>query len=125
LLEVLFEKLLGYKADFDTLAPARALDVAVALPSPEQRHGLVELMVLMELVCRPIPAPLRESVERWAAELGVDDNGLLLVIGRPWLTVPQAAWARRCMASIKSEDSACPVWLALATRPWPSTIGSM
>jgi len=79
LLEVLFENLLGYKDDFDTLAPARALDVAGALPSPEQRHELVELMVLMELVCRPIPAPLRESVERWAAELGVDDNGLLLV----------------------------------------------
>jgi hypothetical protein len=79
LLEVLFENLLGYKADFHTLAPARADDVVAALPSPEQRHELVELMVLMELLCRPIPGPLRESVERWAADLGVDDNGLLLV----------------------------------------------
>jgi len=79
LLEVLFENLLGYKADFHTLAPARADAVAAALPSPEQRQELVELMVLMELVCRPIPAPLSESVERWATDLGVDDNGLLLV----------------------------------------------
>jgi hypothetical protein len=79
LLEVLFENLLGYKADFDTLAPARADAVVAALPSPEQRHELVELMVLMELLCRPIPATLRESVERWAADLGVDDNGLVLV----------------------------------------------
>jgi hypothetical protein len=79
LLEVLFEGLLGYKADFHTLAPAGAEAVVAALPSPQQRHELVELMVLMELLCRPIPAPLRESVERWAAVLGVDDNGLLLV----------------------------------------------
>jgi hypothetical protein len=79
LLQVLFENLLGYKADFHTLAPARSDDVAAAMPSPEQRHELVELMVLLELLCRPIPAPLRGSVERWAADLGVDDNGLLLV----------------------------------------------
>ena len=64
LLEVLFEGLLGYKADFHTLAPVSAEAVAAALTSPQQRHELVELMVLMELLCRPIPAPLRESVER-------------------------------------------------------------
>lgn len=79
LLQVLFETLLSYRTDFHTLAPARADDVAAAMPKPEQRHELVELMVLMELLCRPIPIALRESVERWAAELGVDDNGLLLV----------------------------------------------
>jgi hypothetical protein len=68
LLEVLFENLLGFKADFHTLAPARADEVAAAMPLPAQRHELVELMVLMELLCRPIPTPLRESVERWATE---------------------------------------------------------
>jgi hypothetical protein len=35
-------------------------------------------MVLLEMVCRPIPKRLQASVERWAMALGVDDRVLLL-----------------------------------------------
>jgi hypothetical protein len=52
--------------------------VCEALPDPEQRRELVELMVLLEMVCRPIPKRLQASVERWAMALGVDDRVLLL-----------------------------------------------
>jgi hypothetical protein len=52
--------------------------VCEALPDPEQRRELVELMVLLEMVCRPIPKRLQASVECWAMALGVDDRVLLL-----------------------------------------------
>jgi hypothetical protein len=52
--------------------------VCEALPDPEQRRELVELMVLLEMVSRPIPKRLQASVERWAMALGVDDRVLLL-----------------------------------------------
>jgi hypothetical protein len=78
-LRVLFGTLLNYEADFQSLDPTDIGAVLAALPRPEQRHELVELMVLMELLCRPIPIALRDSVQRWATALSVDDYGLLLV----------------------------------------------
>jgi hypothetical protein len=77
-LTVLFEKLLGFVADFKTLAPATPQAVRDALLSPEQRLELIELMVTVEVLSEPIPFWLSDSVERWAKELGVEDRCLVL-----------------------------------------------
>lgn len=77
-LHVLFEKLLGFHADFERLAPVEPHEVAAALPEPDQRRELIELMATMEMMCRPIPAALRLRVEEWAEALGVKDRVLTL-----------------------------------------------
>jgi len=77
-LQALFERLLGFHADFETLAPATPAEVAAALPQEAQRHELIELMVTMEMMCRPIPPALEESVEAWARALAVEDRVLTL-----------------------------------------------
>ncbi|MFM8936795.1 MAG: hypothetical protein ACKOE9_07495 [Vulcanococcus sp.] len=78
LLRVLFERLLGVPLDWQQLEPAEPEQVAAALPDPEQRHELIELLVMLELLCRPIPLPLQRSLERWAKALAVEDEVLLL-----------------------------------------------
>lgn len=75
-LQVLFEKLLEFRADFHALTPAQPAEVAAALTDPEQRRELIELMATMEMMCRPIPAALQESVDAWARALGVEDRVL-------------------------------------------------
>jgi hypothetical protein len=78
LLQLLVEQLLGVPVDLTQVPPMEPGPVCEALPDPEQRRELVELMVLLEMVCRPIPKRLQASVERWAMALGVDDRVLLL-----------------------------------------------
>ena len=58
--------------------PAQPELVAAALPDPEQRRELIELLVMLELLCRPIPLPLQRSLEHWAEALQVDDEVLVL-----------------------------------------------
>lgn len=78
ILTILFEKLLDFHADFDSLPAARPDEITAALTDHEQRRELVELMATMEMVCRPIPGALQKEVERWARALGVEDRVLLL-----------------------------------------------
>ena len=78
LLELLVQRLLGVQLDLEALAPATPEQLAVELPQPQQRRELIELLVLLEMVCRPIPAALQASVDRWAAALAVEDRTLLL-----------------------------------------------
>lgn len=77
-LGVLFDRLLGYEADFDRLAPRSPEEVLQALPTAEQRLELVELMVTLEMLCAAIPAELEASIEHWAELLGVEDRSLRL-----------------------------------------------
>lgn len=77
-LSVLFEKLLGFVADFNTLEPTTPQAIRDALPSLEQRRELIELMVTVELLSDPIPSWLSTSIEQWAKALEVEDNSLLL-----------------------------------------------
>lgn len=78
LLQLLVERLLGVAVDLEQLPAVDPAAVGQALPDPAQRRELVDLMVLLEMVCRPIPEPLQASVDRWASALGVDDRALLL-----------------------------------------------
>jgi hypothetical protein len=78
LLHLLFERLLGVDVDLEQLRPVEPAALRSALPEPAQRRELIELLVLLEMVCRPIPEALQASVERWAAALDVDDRSLVL-----------------------------------------------
>ncbi|MEY4430948.1 MAG: hypothetical protein RLZZ533_884, partial [Cyanobacteriota bacterium] len=77
LLQLLVERLLGVSVDLEQLPAVQPALVREALQDPAQRRELVDLMVLLEMVCRPIPEPLQASVDRWAAALEVDDRALL------------------------------------------------
>lgn len=77
-LAVLFEKLLGFSADFEKLSAAKPDEVAAALPDQDQRQEVIELMATMEMLCRPIPKTLQMEVENWARALGVEDRALTL-----------------------------------------------
>ncbi len=77
-LQVLFEKLIGFRGDFDQLPAAEPFEVAAVLREPGQRHELIELMATMEMMCRPIPPELQASIEKWAKELDVEDRVLTL-----------------------------------------------
>ena len=79
LLQLLVERLLEVPVDLQRVQPVTPEAVAAALPDPEQRRELIELMVLLEMVCRPIPELLQASVECWSVALGVDDRALHLV----------------------------------------------
>ncbi|MFZ0408646.1 MAG: hypothetical protein WAM11_11125 [Cyanobium sp.] len=79
LLRVLFTQLLGWSGDPEAQPPITAAVVAQALPQPSQRRELIELMVVLEMVCRPIPEALQASVQRWAEALRVDGPSLRLV----------------------------------------------
>ncbi len=77
-LAVLFEKLLGFQADFERIPPVEPEVVAATLTEPDQRRELIELIATMEMMCRPIPIALQNEVERWAGVLGVEDRVLTL-----------------------------------------------
>ncbi len=78
LLKVLFTQLLGWQGDPEAQPPLTPEAVALALPQPSQRRELIELMVALEMVCRPIPAALQASVQHWAEALQVDGRSLRL-----------------------------------------------
>ena len=71
ILGVLFDKLLGCKTDFNTLAPATPAEVGGIITDQQQRYELVELMATMEMMCRPIPAALQKS-PRLHRDFGAD-----------------------------------------------------
>jgi len=77
-LQVLFQQLLGYRADFETLPGLSIEVVAESLASPAQRLELVELMVTTEMLCEAIPASLEQAIEHWATQRGVEDHSLRL-----------------------------------------------
>ena len=78
MLKALFERLLGVEVDLEGLEPAKPERVAEALPDTEQRRELIELLVLLELLRRPIPLALQRSLDHWARALAVHDQVLVL-----------------------------------------------
>lgn len=79
LLHTLFNRLLGQDLDFETLDPLAPSDVASVLGAQEERNELIQLMVVMEVLCNPMPAQLERSVARWAAALSVHERSLTYV----------------------------------------------
>ncbi len=78
ILEALFDRLMGYPCDCTTLTPATIDDVLGASLSQAARAEIVDLMVMVELLCNPIPASMSASVDCWAAGLGVESDELVV-----------------------------------------------
>ncbi len=71
LLGAIFSALFDFKADFSSLPAATMDDVAAQLPNAEERRELVDLMLMSELCLHELPPELSDSIDRWAAHLGV------------------------------------------------------
>ena len=74
MLGALFHHVLQFELDPANTPPISMAEVRAALPSVEERAELVDLMVAMEILCNPIPTRLTDSVDAWAAGLGVADD---------------------------------------------------
>lgn len=68
--------LLGHAVDYGTVEPLSPGEMAslLASRSPMFRHRIVHLMVLGELILRPIPPEVARRVAQYADALGVDDK---------------------------------------------------
>jgi hypothetical protein len=82
LLDALFKAMTGYPVTLEApeLDPA-AFAAALALRTIEFRSRIVQIMVLLGLVLRPLPPQVAERIARYAAELSVDE-GMLEVAKR-------------------------------------------
>jgi hypothetical protein len=76
LLGAIFSALFDFDEDFRTLPAATIDDVAATFPNAEERREIVDLMLTCELCLHQIPAKLSDSINRWAAHLGVSDIDL-------------------------------------------------
>jgi len=74
MLAAIFDHVLGYTIDFAEVPVVSIDEVRAALPSAQERIELIDLMVAMEILCNPIPLHLSDSVDSWAAGLGVVDD---------------------------------------------------
>ncbi len=77
LLHTLFNRLLGYDLDFEKIAPLSPAEVATMVSTPLEREELIHLMVVVEILCNPIPARLERSVGQWATLLQVHERALV------------------------------------------------
>jgi hypothetical protein len=91
-LGVLFKELLNYDADFLTLPPATPEDAINGMPARSmlsypplcpvhhlyKREELIDLMVMTEMLCNPVPLELSQSIEHWADKLGIKNQRLVV-----------------------------------------------
>jgi len=76
LLHTLFNRLLGPDLDFETLPPIDPAGVMTALTAQSARDELIQLMVVVEILCNPLPERLERSVAGWASALHVHERSL-------------------------------------------------
>jgi hypothetical protein len=76
LLKAVFESMTGFSIDPDAIQPIEAKEFAAGLArrNLEFRTRIVQVMLLGELILMPLPDEVSERVERFAAELGVDEG---------------------------------------------------
>ena len=93
-LTVLFKELLNYECDFLTLPPATIREVLDRFPTGamlvfpptcpvhnfKKREELIDLLVMVEMLCNPVPMALSKSIDEWADRLGIHNQRL--VVGR-------------------------------------------
>lgn len=76
LLGAIFSALFNFDEDFRTLPAATMDEVVAALPNATERREVVDLMLICELCLHELPADLSDSIDRWAAYLGVNEADL-------------------------------------------------
>ncbi len=102
LLSAVLDALMGVSVDFDALEPLSPADTAAALAGhdPEFLQRIVHLMVLGELILRPLPADVARRVAVYADALGVDDQFVRVArryaqgaFGLAWLDLHRSGFA--------------------------------
>jgi len=102
LLGAVIEALLDVRVDLDSLDPLQAEELAQTLAgySDELRQRVVHLMVLGELVLRPIPPTVARRVAAYADELEINDQFVRIArryaqggFGLAWLDLHQSGFA--------------------------------
>ena len=108
LVRAFFESMTGHAVDPAVAAPISAGEFAAGLARRNLafRTRVVQLMLLAELILRPLPSDVAERVEQFASELGVDDD--MLRVARSYaagsLELAQADFARNgYLAAIGAE----------------------
>jgi hypothetical protein len=108
LLRAFFESMTGYAIDPQNAAPIDAGEFAAGMARRNLafRTRVVQVMLLAELILRPLPEEVSDRVARFAAELGVDDD--ILVVAHEYaagsLELASADFARNgYLASIGAE----------------------
>ncbi len=116
LLGAVHAALMGEAVDFSVLDPLGpdALAEALAARPTAFRHRVVHLMVLGELILRPIPPEVARRVEDYAKALGIDDRFVRIArryaqgaFGLAWLDLHRSGfaehWERARMDQLKTD----------------------
>lgn len=78
-LKTVFHDLLSYDCDLETLEPISFAQFAQAMPEPEKRNEVLELMLTTEMMCSSISPEIADAIESWAYQLGIESKGLALI----------------------------------------------
>ena len=116
LLGAVHHALMGAELDLSGLDPLvpESLAASLAPRTSEFRHRVVHLMVLGELVLRPIPPEVARRVEQYAKALGIDDRFVRIArryaqgaFGLAWLDLHRSGfaehWERARMDQLKTD----------------------
>ena len=78
-LKTVFQNLMSYDCDFQTLQPISIEEFALAVPEQQKRNEVLDLMLATELLCSSISPEISDAINLWAQKLGIENNGLALV----------------------------------------------
>lgn len=78
-LKTIFHNLMSYDCDFDTLEPMSFAEFAQAMPDPQKRSEVLELMLATEMLCSSISPEISDEINLWAKQLGIENDGLVLM----------------------------------------------
>jgi hypothetical protein len=108
LLSAVFEAVLGVDRDLDSFAQVSPEELADALAhrDPTFRRRIVHLMVLGELILRPIPPEVAREVSRYATALDIDDQFVRVArrysqgaFGLAWVDLHRSGFAEHWQAA--------------------------
>ncbi len=78
-LKTIFHNLMSYDCDFQILEPISIEEFSLAMPEPQKRNEVLDLMLATELLCSSISPEISNAINLWAQKLGIENNGLVLV----------------------------------------------
>ena len=78
-LRTIFHQLMSYDCDFHTLESISIEEFSLAMPEPQKRNEVLDLMLATELLCSSISPEISNTINSWAQQLGIENNGLALV----------------------------------------------
>ena len=112
LLSAVFDALLDVRIDLASFAPVEPDDLAEALSDhgPVERRRIIHLMVLAELILRPIPPAVARQVATYSTALGIDDQFVRIArryaqgaFGLAWVDLHKNGFAEHWQAARTDE----------------------